>query len=86
MKITKTSEYANRLKSAKAKANKGCLTCPCCGENKFTTEYSVFEDKGILAGLQRSWVEGLFRTKNMCCDVYHCCTCGAEWESDPYEY
>lgn len=85
MKIIKTHSDANKFISAKAKANEGCLICPCCGESKFTTEYSMSENKGILAGLQRSWVEGLFHMKNMCCDVYHCYTCGAEWESDPYE-
>lgn len=87
MKITKTSDKALSLKNAREIANIGCNKCPCCGETKSHADY-LFEDinKGIIRGLQKTWVEGLFKMKNMKCDFYHCLTCGAEWESEPYEW
>lgn len=76
MKIIKTSERASFLKMAKQNANIGCDKCPCCGE--------------AYHGLApiKTWMEGgLFRTaKYMKVDCYTCRSCGAEWESDPYEY
>lgn len=76
MKITKTSKRMSELKTAKEIANKGCDKCPCCGE--------------IYNGLplEKSWYQGrLFRKgRYMKIDCYTCDSCGAEWESEPYEY
>lgn len=77
MKITKTSDRAAFLKKAKENANKGCDKCPCCGEN-----YKGFSP------LIKTWYEGgiLKKGKHMKIDCYTCESCGAEWESDPYEW
>ena len=76
MKITKTSDRASFLKMAKQNAIKGCNKCPCCGEahNGFTPV--------------KSWVEGGFFKKEKHLEVkcYTCRSCGAEWESEPYEW
>lgn len=88
MKITKTSDRVAFLNNAKMVANKGCNRCPCCGETKSSMEYTSIGEwhKGIISGLSKSWVTGLLWMKNMRCDCYSCLTCGAEWESDPYEW
>ena len=88
MKITKTSDKAYFLKIAEINANKGCDKCPCCGETNQSIEYLLTGEpnKGIVSGLQKTWAEGFFKIKNMKCDCYHCFTCGAQWESEPYEW
>ena len=88
MKITKSSYEASMLESYKRIANAGCKRCPCCGESKSHLEYvSVGElHKGIVSGLSKTWAEGFFKMKSMKCDCYSCLTCGAEWESAPYEW
>lgn len=76
MKITKTSDRAYFLKIAEINANKGCDKCPCCGE--------------IYKGIPpiKTWYEGGFfkKGKYMKVKCYNCHFCGAEWESDPYEW
>lgn len=43
-------------------------------------------NKGIISGLvSTTWTKGLFKFKHMQADCYKCETCGAEWQSDPYE-
>lgn len=84
MRITKTSEQAAARLRQRRQANRGCNVCPCCGENKPTTSYSLFENKGILSGLQKHGT-GFF-SQGMVWDLYSCKTCGAEWESAPYPY
>ena len=80
MKITKTSDRASFLKMSKQNANKGCDKCPCCGKPiKFPSLVS------------RTWYEsgglfGLGKSKHMKVNYYWCSSCGAEWESDPYEW
>lgn len=88
MRITKTSDRVSSLESAKRIANIGCNKCPCCGETKSSISYySLGEiNKGIVSGLSKTWAEGFFKMKSMKCDCYHCLTCGAEWESEPYEW
>lgn len=75
MKIIKTQEQVNRLKIGKEIANKGCDICPCCGE-----EY------GSKIPACRTWAAGIFKTKYYKVNIYNCDSCGASWESDPYEY
>ena len=88
MKSIRTSAQAANLNMSKQNANIGCNVCPCCGETKDSFNYFAAgkSRKGLLRGLQKTWVEGLFKMKNMKCDCYKCLTCGAEWESEPYEW
>lgn len=87
MKITKTSNEAKTLEDRKALANIGCYTCPCCGETKLSIEYFAegVLHKGLIVGICRTWAKGLFKFRYMRVDCYYCDTCGAKWESDPYE-
>ena len=78
MKIIKTKEQADALKLNKEKANEGCDRCPCCGR------------KCSLNGLRlpmsnKTWYGGFFKTRHYQIDVYTCSSCGAVWESEPYE-
>lgn len=68
--------------------NIGCSKCPCCGETRKSIEYisEGHPNRGIVSGIQKTWAEGFFKIKTMKCDCYHCLTCGAEWESEPYEW
>lgn len=80
MKITKTAYREAFLKNAKKSANKGCNKCPCCEEPyKMPSLVSrTWYDSGGLFGLGKG--------KHMKVDCYSCSWCGAEWESDPYEW
>lgn len=89
MKITKTPKQANKFAKAREIANKGCDRCPCCGEKKQWSQYlqEGVDGKGFLKLLTaKTWTRGIFRKRHMRRDKYKCCTCGAEWESDPYQY
>lgn len=76
MKITKTSDRAAFLKISEQIANKNCDKCPCCGVPYY----------GIPT--IRTWYKSsLFKKgKNMKIKCYSCYWCGAEWESEPYEW
>lgn len=73
------------LETNRRKANEGCRTCKRCGEmNAF---YVTLD--GRVGGISTSyevWSEGFLKLKHMRKDKYCCRTCGAEWESEPYEY
>ena len=87
MKITKTNKEVLNRNIRKERANIGCDVCPCCGENKTFSEYlneDVY-DKGINDTICKNYCVGLFKMKHMQIDCYKCETCGAEWESEPYE-
>lgn len=88
MKITKTADEVKLSRARIKSANAGCDVCPCCGETKSSMEHfrSGELSKGIVSGLSRTWVTGFFKIKHMKCDCYMCLTCGAKWESDPYEW
>lgn len=89
MRITKSSEEVNKFVMAKEIANHGCDRCPCCGETKTWDRYvqEGVTNKGILKGyINKTWVKGIFRMRNMKCDCYKCTSCGAEWESEPYQW
>lgn len=85
MKITKTSKQVQSEKLEREIANKGCEKCPCCGETKI---YNWFEDN-YSCGIEQLMPvevheEKLFFPRIYIVDMYRCCTCGAEWQSDPY--
>lgn len=88
MKVTRTPQDYGDCMTRKAIANRGCNVCPCCGETKNKMDYiaeGIF-DKGIRSGLIcKHWAQGILRTKYMQIDCYSCDTCGAAWESEPYE-
>lgn len=89
MRITRSSKDVNRLTVSREIANMGCDRCPCCGETKTWDEYigKGIINKGISKGIiSKSWVEGIFHMRNMKCDCYKCYSCGAEWESEPYQW
>ena len=83
MKIT----YIPEEITPREKANKGCNICPYCGETKSFLEYITTgeEHKGIIPTGTHHWCEGFFKIKVKYADCYTCYTCGAKWESDPYE-
>ena len=87
MKITKTNKDANNSKIRKEIANQGCNKCPCCGETR--SFYEAMEKggkfQGILNATCKNYCKGIFKMKYMQIDCYKCETCGAEWESEPYE-
>ena len=88
MKITKSSKEVALFAAMKFAANLGCNVCPCCGETKSYGNYMKegILNRGIMAGLHsKTWVKGIFHMKNMQCDCYKCYSCGAEWESEPYQ-
>lgn len=88
MKVTKTANDVSRLEFCKRVANEGCQRCPCCGETKSMLYYMSkgVHNKGILDGITKTYSTGFIFSKDMKIDCYSCCTCGAEWESEPYEY
>lgn len=88
MKITKTNKTFAAAEARKTAANMGCHICPCCGETKSTWDYvrKGIYNKGLsMGGMCKEWCEGIFATRYMRIDCYSCKTCGATWESDPYE-
>lgn len=88
MKITKTLKTTISFDTMKAIANDGCNVCPCCGEAKSWVDYTKegILEKGVMKGTCKTWVEGIFHMRNMKCDCYKCYSCGAEWESEPYQW
>ena len=95
MKITKTDKEVSNSELRKSIANQGCNICPCCGETKTTYDYMDEEgipkfllgglSKGIDSTFCKNYCKGFFNMKYMQIDCYKCYTCGAEWESEPYE-
>lgn len=76
MKITRTAKEALNFDEMKNNANKGCKVCPCCGKPLPKLYFPIC----------KSWTEGFLKMKNMKVDCYKCYTCGAEWESEPYQW
>lgn len=88
MKITKSGKKITQLNANKMLANIGCNVCPCCGETENALKYisEGIYNKGIFSGITRTFTKGsIIKLKIMEVDCYRCETCGAEWESDPYE-
>lgn len=89
MKITRTADDVQARNERRRKANEGCGVCPCCGETKNHFYYkcrNIWDRRGIDYGLTaKRWTKGIFIKRHMRIDVYHCGTCGADWESNPYE-
>lgn len=82
LRITKTGKQHSKFEQNRIQANIGCDICPCCGESKSSLYYikQGILNKGICDGIEKTWGKGLR------CDCYMCLTCGAEWESEPYQH
>lgn len=85
MVITKTQKAVNTENVARTKANVGCNICPNCGESTDIFDYigTGVMNKGIMSLGSDYRCKGFF-SKAYHVDMYKCCTCGVEWESDPY--
>ena len=66
-------------------ANLGYNNCPKCGEIRHIYVENN-ELKGISNGMFMEWHGGIFPMRTMRCDCYKCLTCGANWESEPYQW
>lgn len=88
MKITKYPRVRSDFEQNREKANIGCDVCPCCGEKRhFYYDQQEKRQKGTGPIMHRSFTHGDFpNIKSMRVDCYVCVTCGAQWESDPYEW
>lgn len=84
MKITRTSREYKSKRQLKEEALRGCDVCPCCGETKKYLDYLKDDvmGYGILQSLSRHWYKD---GKQYTVDCFSCETCGAAWESEPYE-
>lgn len=90
MRITKTSTQVSESKRRRETANLGCNKCPCCGETMRFGE-AIKNGYGLKRGISsismsrpvRTW---LFSSEYKTVDIYSCHRCGAEWESEPYEW
>lgn len=91
MKITKNPDKYDMNVYLKEKVLKECYTCPFCGENR---KFGISMDKdgvpkshGIQDGIYYNiYVSvSLFKKQLMKVNKFSCTTCGAKWESDPYD-
>ena len=92
MRILKDSRVENDYEKRRKEANIDCDICPCCGETRRAQFGSrgneTINDDGKLYGISQrkiKFISGFFKIKYMEKDNYFCHTCGAQWESDPYE-
>ena len=100
LKIVKLPKKYDMKEYYKKEALKGCESCPFCGENKkwgYNIHASKFE--GILSRVCITWYGRKDRlekfslrklipqkSRNWKVSYFECKTCGATWESEPYEY
>lgn len=85
MRITKTIDQVNQLKSSRIKANEGCYVCPNCGNTKIANSFYINSDSDSIIKLTSYVVkESLFKYKSGTIDHYKCRKCGVEWESEIY--
>lgn len=86
MKIIRTASDVSKSKSDRVSANVGCNTCPCCGETRQWDYRLSGRPAGISPPLvARVNIGNFWMTRYASVDFYECYTCGAEWESDPYD-
>ena len=86
MKITKNPNKLSVFERNKIKANVGCDKCPVYGESRTFTISEYGKMFGISNGLYKEFYKGFFSIKPTRIDCYRCYTCGAEWESEPYQW
>ena len=91
MKITYNPKK-DPFKELERIASADCDKCPICGETK-DFHLSKPGDLTSLSGISQlsctTWAEGGFlfgRTKHYKIKHYICHTCGATWDSEPFQY
>lgn len=94
MKITKKPDEFDMNVYLREKVLKECYTCPFCGEmrtynpfkadksGKLIKPYGVW-DRNIYHN--KSVTVGFLKRKTMKIKHFQCMSCGAKWESDPYD-
>jgi formate dehydrogenase maturation protein FdhE len=75
MKINKTFFRSKDLELQRLIANEGCHICPCC-------ENAPIDSLLIKSTCKIIWFKFIHIRK----DLYFCNKCGAQWESDWYEF
>lgn len=100
MKILKAPDELDIKVYLKEKELEKCSVCPFCGENRDYID-SIFKghNYGISGGTCTTWYgrKDKFmhfsfkklipqKLKHWKVSYFSCETCGAKWESDPYEY
>lgn len=56
----------------------GADICKCCGRKN--------DLNGLIVPMwSKTWYAGFLKTRHYQIDVYTCSSCGAVWESEPYE-
>ena len=87
MKITKHGvdlEAVAQMKEAERIAKLDCDKCPCCGEAK--SAYNYYFEEGVEERCTSREFVGREKNKKLYETThYQCYTCGAQWESEPYE-
>ena len=88
MKITKGADKLAQEKLNKERASIGCNKCPVCGETRKFMDALTKDKKpgGILNATYSTFSKGIFKSRSFRIDHYSCQTCGARWDSEPYEY
>ena len=75
MKITKYPDDMNPYKIAEDLARKECRVCPCCGRKEGVQERLINNRK----------TDGFFHRKTIDYLSFRCWSCGAQWDSEPFE-
>lgn len=75
MKITKYPDDMNPYKIAEDLARKECRVCPCCGRKQGVQELMSNNEKTI----------GIIHRKTINYLSFKCWSCGAQWDSEPFE-
>lgn len=75
MKITKYPDDMNPYKIAEDLARKECRVCPCCGRRESVMERWCDNEKTV----------GIIHRKTINYLSFKCWSCGAQWDSEPFE-
>lgn len=75
MKITKYPNDMDPYKIAEDLARKECKVCPCCGRRESVMERWCDNEKTV----------GIIHRKTINWLSFKCLSCGAQWDSEPFE-
>lgn len=94
MKITKNPDKYDMNVYLREKVLKECYICPFCGEVRTYNPFKVDKDNKLIKPYgvwdtniyhDKSISVGLLKRKSMKVKHFQCMSCGAKWESDPYD-